>query len=47
MNISTAREKIGEHQSFVPAFQQEYVWKRDDAKQLIDTPSRGSRNDDR
>ena len=36
MKISTALEKIDEHQLFVPAFQREYVWKRDDAKQLID-----------
>lgn len=37
MKISTALEKIDEHQLFVPAFQREYVWKRDDAKQLIDS----------
>lgn len=30
-------EKIDEQQLFVPAFQREYVWKRDDAKQLIDS----------
>lgn len=37
MKISTALEKIDEHQLFIPAFQREYVWKRDDAKQLVDS----------
>ena len=37
MKISTALDKIDEHQLFVPAFQREYVWKKDDAKQLIDS----------
>ena len=37
MKISTILEKIEENQLFVPAFQREYVWKRDDAKQLIDS----------
>ena len=37
MKISTALEKIDERQLFVPAFQREYVWKRDDAKELIDS----------
>jgi hypothetical protein len=37
MKISAALEKIDEHQLFVPSFQREYVWKRDDAKQLIDS----------
>jgi hypothetical protein len=37
MKILTILEKINEHQLFVPAFQREYVWKRDDAKQLIDS----------
>jgi hypothetical protein len=37
MKISTILEKIDESQLFVPAFQREYVWKRDDAKQLIDS----------
>jgi hypothetical protein len=37
MKISTALEKIDEHQLFVPAFQREYVWDREDAKQLIDS----------
>ena len=37
MKISTILEKINENQLFVPAFQREYVWKRDDAKQLIDS----------
>lgn len=37
MRISTALDKIDEHQLFVPAFQREYVWKRDDAKQLVDS----------
>lgn len=37
MKISAILEKIDENQLFVPAFQREYVWKRDDAKQLIDS----------
>ena len=37
MKINTILEKIDEKQLFVPAFQREYVWKRDDAKQLIDS----------
>lgn len=37
MRISTILEKIDENQLFVPAFQREYVWRRDDAKQLIDS----------
>ena len=37
MKTSTILEKIDENQLFVPAFQREYVWKRDDAKQLIDS----------
>lgn len=37
MKISTALDKIDEHQLFVPAFQREYVWKRDDAKKLIES----------
>ena len=37
VKISLALAKIDENQLFVPAFQREYVWKRDDAKQLIDS----------
>jgi hypothetical protein len=37
VKISTILDKIDEKQLFVPAFQREYVWKRDDAKQLIDS----------
>jgi hypothetical protein len=37
MKISTILDKIDEHQLFVPAFQREYVWKREDAKQLLDS----------
>lgn len=37
MKISTILDKIDEKQLFIPAFQREYVWKRDDAKQLIDS----------
>ncbi|HIP09906.1 MAG TPA: DUF262 domain-containing protein, partial [Rhodospirillales bacterium] len=37
MKISNILDKIDEHQLFVPAFQREYVWKRPDAKQLIDS----------
>jgi uncharacterized protein with ParB-like and HNH nuclease domain len=37
MKISTILDKIDEKQLFVPAFQREHVWKRDDAKQLLDS----------
>jgi hypothetical protein len=37
VKISTILDKIDEKQLFVPAFQREYVWKRDDAKMLIDS----------
>ena len=37
MKISQILDKIDENQLFVPAFQREYVWKREDAKQLIDS----------
>lgn len=37
MKISAILDKIDEKQLFVPAFQREYVWKRDDAKQLVDS----------
>lgn len=35
MKIRQIIDKIDENQLFVPAFQREYVWKRDDAKRLI------------
>jgi hypothetical protein len=37
MKISTILEKIDENQLFIPAFQREYVWKREDAKELLDS----------
>lgn len=37
MKISTILDKIDENQLFVPAFQREYVWKREDAKKLLDS----------
>ena len=37
MKISIILDKVDEKQLFVPAFQREYVWKRDDAKLLIDS----------
>ena len=37
MRISTILDKIDENQLYVPAFQREYVWKRDDAKLLVDS----------
>jgi hypothetical protein len=37
MKISTILDKIDEAQLFVPAFQREYVWKREDAKELLDS----------
>ena len=35
MKISQILDKIDEKQLFVPAFQREYVWKKNDAKNLI------------
>ena len=35
MKISQILDKIDERQLFVPAFQREYVWKRNDAKNLV------------
>lgn len=35
MKITMILDKIDEKQLFVPAFQREYVWKRNDAKNLI------------
>lgn len=35
MRISQILDKIDANQLFVPAFQREYVWKRDDAKELV------------
>lgn len=35
MKISQILDKIDEHQLFVPAFQREYVWRREDAKDLM------------
>lgn len=35
MRISQILDKIDENQLFVPAFQREYVWKKDDAKELV------------
>lgn len=37
MEIRAIMDKIDEYQLFVPSFQREYVWKRDDAKSLIDS----------
>lgn len=37
MKISQTIDKIDEKQLFVPAFQREYVWKRNDAKELINS----------
>ncbi len=37
MKISQIIEKIDEKQLFIPAFQREYVWKRKDAKNLINS----------
>lgn len=37
MKISNILEKIDENQLFVPAFQREYAWKREDAKELLDS----------
>ena len=37
MKISQILDKIDENQLFVPAFQREYVWKRDDVKALLNS----------
>ena len=37
MKISMILDKIDENQLFIPAFQREYVWKRDDAKLLMES----------
>ncbi|MBU1086175.1 MAG: DUF262 domain-containing protein [Candidatus Omnitrophica bacterium] len=37
MNIRQIIDKINDNQLFVPAFQREYVWKRDDVKALFDS----------
>jgi len=37
VKISTILDKIDEKQLFVPAFQREYVWKREHAKSLIES----------
>lgn len=37
MKIRDILGKIDDKQLFVPAFQREYVWKRDDAKMLVDS----------
>jgi uncharacterized protein with ParB-like and HNH nuclease domain len=37
MKISTILDKIDEKQLFIPAFQREYVWKRENAKQFVDS----------
>ncbi len=41
MKISSILEKIDERQLFVPAFQREYVWKKRDAKLLVDSLIKG------
>ena len=41
MKISQILDKIDENQLFVPAFQREYVWKRENAKNLIDSLIKG------
>lgn len=35
MKINQIFNKMNEYSLFVPAFQREFVWKRDDAKKLI------------
>ncbi|MCY4263650.1 MAG: DUF262 domain-containing protein, partial [Gammaproteobacteria bacterium] len=37
MKIDIILQKIDDNQLFVPAFQREYVWKRDNVKQLVDS----------
>ena len=35
MKINQILDKINGYQLFVPAFQREFVWKREDAKKLV------------
>ena len=35
MKISQILDKLDANQLFIPAFQREYVWKRENAKDLI------------
>ena len=35
MKVSQVLDKIDENQLFVPMFQREYVWKRENAKNLM------------
>jgi len=35
MKINQILDKIDDNQLFVPAFQREYVWKRNNAKNLV------------
>jgi len=37
MKISQIIDKVNENQLFVPVFQREYVWKKPDAKNLINS----------
>ena len=37
MDIKAILDRIDDNQIFVPAFQREYVWKKDNAKELIDS----------
>ena len=37
MKINQIIDKINENHLFVPAFQREYVWKKKDAKNLVDS----------
>ena len=41
MEINQIIRKIDGHHLFVPAFQREYVWKREDAKKLVDSLIKG------
>ena len=41
MKINQILDKIDENQLFVPAFQREYVWRREDAKDLISSLIKG------
>jgi hypothetical protein len=41
MKISMILDKIDERQLFVPAFQREYVWGREDVKSLVDSLIKG------
>ncbi len=41
LSVAAILDRIDSHQFFVPAFQREYVWKKENAKELMDTLIKG------